>query len=187
MARRTATVPAAVEPDGVDRMLEIWKRELPDLDLATEGIVERIQKLTKHLARAMNDTLAEFNLDRGEWWLLGALRRSGPPYRLSPGQLAEHLGLSSGAMTNRLDRLESAGLLRRLPDPSDRRALQVELTEAGWQAWQDSVGVQAQKEALVASALDPEEKEMLNGLLRRLMRQFEEGQAEPRSSGARSA
>jgi DNA-binding MarR family transcriptional regulator len=90
-------------------------------------------------------------------------------------------------MTNRLDRLESAGLLRRLPDPSDRRALQVELTESGWQAWQDSVGVQAQKEALVASALDPEEKELLNGLLRRLMRQFEEGQAEPRSSEARSA
>lgn len=187
MTRRSATVRAAVEPDGVDRMLEIWKRELPDLDLATEGIVERIQKLTKHLARAMNETLAEFNLDRGEWWLLGALRRSGPPYRLSPGQLAENLGLSSGAMTNRLDRLESAGLLRRLPDPSDRRALQVELTEAGWQAWQDSVGVQAQKEALVASALDPEEKEMLNNLLRRLMRQFEEGQAESRSSDARSA
>jgi len=182
MAKRSATAPAAVEPDSVDRMLEIWKRELPELDLATEGIVERIQKLTKHLARAMNETLAEFNLDRGEWWLLGALRRSGPPYRLSPGQLADHLGLSSGAMTNRLDRLETAGLIRRLPDPSDRRALQVELTEAGWRAWQDSVGVQARKEALVASALDPEEKEMLNGLLRRLMRQFDEDQPETRSA-----
>jgi DNA-binding MarR family transcriptional regulator len=76
-------------------------------------------------------------------------------------------------MTNRLDRLEAAGLVRRLPDPSDRRALQVELTEAGWQAWQDSVGVQAQKEALVASALSAAEKDQLNGLLRRLMLQFE--------------
>jgi DNA-binding MarR family transcriptional regulator len=182
MARRAATPRQATsEEDTVDRMLRIWKKELPDLDLATEGIVERIQKLNKHLARAMNETLAEFDLDPGEWWLLGALRRSGPPYRLSPGQLAANLGLSSGAMTNRLDRLESAGLLRRLPDPSDRRALKVELTEAGWQAWQDSVGVQARKEFLVASALDPREKETLNALLRRLMLQFEDAPSDGRA------
>jgi DNA-binding MarR family transcriptional regulator len=159
--------------DSIDRILQVWKREVPDLDLATEGIVERIQKLNKHLERAMNETLAEFHLDRGECWLLGSLRYSGRPYRMSPGHLAANMGLSSGAMTNRLDRLEAAGLVRRLPDPTDRRALQVELTEAGWQAWQDSVGVQAQKEALVASALSATEKDQLNDLLRRLMLQFE--------------
>jgi DNA-binding MarR family transcriptional regulator len=159
--------------DNVDRMLEVWKNELPDLDLATEGIVERIQKLQRYLDRAMNQTLAEFGLDRGEWHLLGALRRSGPPYRRSPGHLAEDIGLSSGAMTNRLDRLEEAGLVRRLPDPDDRRGLKVELTDAGWRAWQDSTGAQAEKEALVASALNQAEKEALNGLLRRLMLEFE--------------
>lgn len=180
MARRMSSTEPVVS-DSVDVMLEVWKQELPDLDLATEGIVERIQKLNKHLARAMNETLAEFDLDRGEWWLLGALRRSGPPYRLSPGRLAAHLGLSSGAMTNRLDRLEAAGLLRRLPDPTDRRALQVELTDAGWRAWQDSTSAQARKEAMVASALDHNEKEMLNRLLRRLMHQFETDQ--PAKSG----
>jgi DNA-binding MarR family transcriptional regulator len=169
-ATATATAPAV---DNVDRMLDVWKRELPDLDLATEGIVERIQKLTKYIDRALDQTLAEFNLDRGEWKLLGALRRSGPPYRRSPGHLADDLGLSSGAMTNRLDRLETAGLVRRLPDPDDRRGLKVELTDTGWQAWQDSVGAQAQKEAMVASALDPDEKEQLNSLLRRLMLEFE--------------
>jgi DNA-binding MarR family transcriptional regulator len=170
-ASATATAPAT--RDNVDRMLEVWKHELPDLDLATEGIVERIQKLNKYLDRAMNQTLAEFGLDPGEWHLLGALRRSGPPYRRSPGQLADDIGLSSGAMTNRLDRLEEAGLLRRLPDPDDRRGLKVELTDAGWRAWQDSTGAQARKEALVASALDQGEKEALNGLLRRLMLEFE--------------
>lgn len=171
----SATATAAPSADDqVDRMLVIWKRELPDLDLATEGIVERIQKLQRYLDRAMNETLAEFKLDRGEWWLLGALRRSGPPYQKSPGKLAEDIGLSSGAMTNRLDRLEAAGLIRRLPDPDDRRALQVELTDAGWQAWQDSVGAQARKEFLVAAALDQEEKEQLNALLRRLMLEFEQ-------------
>jgi DNA-binding MarR family transcriptional regulator len=173
-AAATAARAESPEQDHVDRMLQIWKRELPDLDLATEGIVERIQKLQRYLDRAMNETLAEFKLDRGEWWLLGALRRSGPPYRMSPGKLAEDIGLSSGAMTNRLDRLEAADLIRRLPDPDDRRALQVELTEAGWQAWQDTVGTQARKEALVANALDPSEKVLLNALLRRLMLEFEE-------------
>jgi DNA-binding MarR family transcriptional regulator len=177
MAKNTvASAPATAAPaqDQVDRMLQIWKRELPDLDLGTEGIVERIQKLQRYLDRAMNETLAEFKLDRGEWWLLGALRRSGPPYRKSPGKLAEDIGLSSGAMTNRLDRLEAAGLILRLPDPDDRRALQVELTDAGWQAWQDTVGAQARKEALVANALQPDEKVALNALLRRLMLEFEE-------------
>jgi DNA-binding MarR family transcriptional regulator len=177
MAKNTvASAPATAAPaqDQVDRMLQIWKRELPDLDLGTEGIVERIQKLQRYLDRAMNETLAEFKLDRGEWWLLGALRRPGPPYRKSPGKLAEDIGLSSGAMTNRLDRLEAAGLIRRLPDPDDRRALQVELTDAGWQAWQDTVGAQARKEALVANALQPDEKVALNALLRRLMLEFEE-------------
>ena len=169
----TAPSDATAMQDNVDRMLEVWQRELPDLDLATEGIVERIQKINKYVDRAMNETLAQFNLDRGEWRLLGALRRSGPPYRRSPGYLAEDLGLSSGAMTNRLDRLEAAGLVRRLPDPDDRRGLKVELTDTGWQAWQDSVGVQAQKEAIVSSALEPEEKEQLNGLLRRIMLEFE--------------
>jgi DNA-binding MarR family transcriptional regulator len=191
MATKARPAPAAVDApaapqDHVDRMLEVWKRELPDLDLATEGIVERIQKLQRYLDRAMNETLAEFKLDRGEWWLLGALRRSGPPYRKSPGKLAEDIGLSSGAMTNRLDRLEAADLIRRLPDPDDRRALQVELTKAGWRAWQDTVGAQARKEALVANALDPSEKEMLNALLRRLMLEFEEQTGKLAHHGAKA-
>ena len=158
-----------VERDHVDSVLEIWKHELPELDLATEGIVERIQHVTKNLDRAMEETLAAHDLNRGEWRLLGALRRSGPPYRRSPGQLAREMDLSSGAMTNRLDRLEAAGLIQRQPDPSDRRGLLVELTNAGWQAWQASTGTQATKEALIASALTTREKAELNVLLRRLL------------------
>ncbi len=160
--------------DHIDGMLEIWKRELPDLDLATEGIVERIQKIARHLDHAMEETLMLQNLHRGEWRLLGALRRSGPPYRRSPGQLAGEMGLSSGAMTNRLDRMEAAGLIRRQPDPSDRRGLQVTLTDAGWQAWQTSTDAQATKEALIASALTLDEKEQLNALLRRFLLSFEQ-------------
>lgn len=176
----------ALGGDRVDRMLEIWKHELPEIDLATEGIIERIEKINRDIDRAMNATLSEFDLDRGEWRLLGALRRSGPPYRRSPGMLAKELELSSGAMTNRLDQLEKRGLIRRLPDPDDRRALKVELTDAGWQAWQDSTSAQARKEELVASALDAKEKEQLNSLLRRMMLELEKGAVDGRLAGTKA-
>lgn len=162
--------------DSVGRMLHIWKREIPELDLETEGIVERIQKLNKRFEHAMNETLAEFDIDRGEWMVLTVLRRSGDPYRLSPGTLAKVMGLSAAAMTNRLNQLESRGLIRRLPDAEDRRGVKVEMTPGGRQRWQDSVGAQAQKEALIASALTQPEKQTLNELLCRLMLQFEESQ-----------
>jgi len=158
--------------DRIDAMLGVWKREIPNLDIPTEGIVERIQALAHNFDRSMDETLAEFKLDRRSYWLLGHLRASGPPYRRSPGQLAEGMRLSSGAMTNRLDRMEKAGLIRRLPDPSDRRGVLIEPTEAGNAAWDQCVGAQAQREALIASVFSDAEKDELHGMLRRLMRAF---------------
>jgi len=162
----------ARELDRIDAMLGVWKREIPNLDIPTEGIVERIQTLAHYFDRSMDETLAEFKLDRRAYYLLGHLRSSGSPYRRSPGQLAEGMRLSSGAMTNRLDRMEEAGLIRRLPDPSDRRGVLIEPTEAGNAAWDQCVGAQAQREALIASALSEAEKDELHGLLRRLMGAF---------------
>ena len=156
------------EKDHVDRFLESIRDELPELDLTVEGIVDRINGLSRRIKRMMEETLTERSLTWGEWKVLGLLRRS-QGYRRSPGYLAVHAELSSGAMTNRLDRLEEAGLIRRLPDPTDRRGVQVELTEAGKQAYDESTAAQAAKEALVASALTGKEKEELNNLLRRLM------------------
>src|SRR3954452_20747181 len=137
--------------DSVGRMLPVWKNELPDLDLGTEGIVERIQKINRYIGRLLDETLKEFGLDMGEWSVLMALRRTGTPYRLSPGVLARHVGLSAGAMTNRLNRLEERGLVRRSRDESDRRGVVVELTDAGWQAGQGSGGGQGAKGALLAA------------------------------------
>jgi DNA-binding MarR family transcriptional regulator len=166
---------AEKQRDHVDRFLDSIKAELaPGVDLAVEGIVDRITGLSRRLRRLMEETLAEHELSWGEWKVLGLLRHHGPPYRSSPGHLAENTDLSSGAMTNRLDRLEEAGLVRRLPDPSDRRGVQVELTEAGHAAYEQSTSTQAAKETLIASALNEREKEQLNALLRRLMIAFEE-------------
>jgi DNA-binding MarR family transcriptional regulator len=166
---------AVQELDHVDRFLMSIKDELPpDLDLTVEGIVERISSLGRRLKKLMEDTLADHGLTWGEWKVLGRLLHQGPPYRLSPGKLAEYLELSSGAMTNRLDQLEEAGLVRRLPDPSDRRGVQVELTETGRKAYRRPVDTAAKKEALLTSALNAREREQLNGMLRRLMVAYEE-------------
>lgn len=161
--------------DYIDAKLPDWKRELPDLDLTVEGIVQRIDALHGLVRRSMSETLAEHDLKLGEWAVLGQLRRVGPPYRKSPGELTEHAELSSGAMTNRLDRLEEAGLVRRLPNPEDRRSLLVELTDAGHAAWEGMADDQGVKEAnVVTGALNEEERERLNNLLRRLVIAFDQ-------------
>jgi DNA-binding MarR family transcriptional regulator len=159
-------------PDRLDEMLIVWAREIPDLNSLTEGIVERIQILAKAFDRSLDETLTQYGLDRRSYHLLGRLRSYGPPYRRSPGQLAADMRLSSGAMTNRLDRMEAAGLIRRLPDPSDRRGTLVEPTEAGNATWDRTTGTQARREAMIAAVLEPAEAEELHRLLRRLMRAF---------------
>jgi DNA-binding MarR family transcriptional regulator len=159
------------ERDHVDNWLD-QHHDLP-VDREVEGIVDRINGLRRRFSRMLDETLAEFGLAEGEWKALGNLRLSGPPHRRSVGDLAKRADLSSGAMTNRLDRLEEAGLVKRVPDPDDRRGVLVELTEAGSKAWNDSVSAQAAKESLIAAALDKSEKRELNALLRRLMLEFE--------------
>ena len=129
--------------------------------------------LTRRFKRSLNDVLVEHGLTYEEWDVLGALRRAGPPFRRSAGELAKLSELSSGAMTNRLDRLEQAGFVKRHPDPDDRRGVLIELTKAGQAKWLDSTGSEAEREALIAAALTKPEKEQLNALLRRLMLEFE--------------
>lgn len=158
--------------DHVDEMLDVWVREIPDLDKLTEGIIERIQILNWNFNQSLDEVLEEYDLDRREFGLLGKLRRHGPPYQASAGRLAADLRLSSGAITNRLDRMEAAGLIRRLPDPSDRRGTLVEPTEKGHAAWDATVGASARREAAALAVLTAREKEQLHDLLRDLMQSF---------------
>ena len=168
--------PRATKPtDHVDRWLEEVGAELPpDLDLTVEGIVDRILGIGRRLQRLLDETLSAHGLSHGEWKVLSSLRWAGPPYRRSAGDLARIADLSSGAMTNRLDRVEEAGLVRRLRDPDDRRGVLVELTAKGRALWEKAIGTQAEKEALLAAALTKRELDQLNALLRRVMVEFEE-------------
>jgi DNA-binding MarR family transcriptional regulator len=167
------------ERDHIDRFLDSIRERLPMLDPEVEGIVDRIGGLDRRFKRAMDETLGEFNLDYAEYKLLGLLSREGEVYRSSPGRLARLMELSSGAMTNRLDRLEEAGLLRRLPDPDDRRGILVELTTEGKRVYEEAIGVQGRKEAFFASALNKAEQKQLNALLRRIMIEFERAEGGP--------
>jgi DNA-binding MarR family transcriptional regulator len=163
-----------LEADRVDQLLDEWAPKLPAIDLDIEAAVQRIQWIYKLINRQMEETLGEYKLSHGEWTLLRHLAMEGPPHRSSPGRLAKREGLSSGAMTNRLDQLEKAGLVRRLPDREDRRALHVELTDKGHKLWADSISAQASKEARLAAALDDRELAQLNKLLKKVLAGLEE-------------
>ena len=166
------------ERDHVDRFLESeFLEQIPNLDLAVEGIVDRIMGISRRFKKTLEETLSEHGLGWADWQLLGALVRKSPR---SAGRLAEIVELSSGAMTNRLDRLEESGLIRRLPDPDDRRGVLLELTAKGRRAYHAAAGDEATKEALITSALNKREKEELNSLLRRLMVEFERRESDAR-------
>jgi DNA-binding MarR family transcriptional regulator len=162
------------EDDHVDRLLgKIAEAGVADIDPDVEGIVDRIGSIHRRMKKAQEVTLREYGLTPPEWGVLTTLRLGGDHCKSSPGELASDLELSSGAMTSRLDRLEQAGLVRRLPDPADRRAIVVELTEKGRDAWDTAATVQGRREAFIASVLTKDEQRQLNVLLRKLLLGFE--------------
>ena len=159
--------------DHIDRLLaKIAAAGVVDIDLDVEGIVDRVGSIHRRLKKAQEATLREHGLTHAEWGVMTHLRLAGEHCRSSPGELANDLELSSGAMTSRLDRLEEAGFVRRLPDPEDRRGVVVELTEKGRQAWDTSANVQGRREAFIASTLTKQEQRQLNTLLRKLLLGF---------------
>ncbi|MGW5204740.1 MarR family winged helix-turn-helix transcriptional regulator [Streptomyces griseoincarnatus] len=155
--------------DPVDAIIEQWARVRPDLDTAGMEVFGRVYRLARAMGDRHERVYAPFGISRGEFDVLATLRRAGEPYTLSPRQLSATLMLTTGGMTGRLDRLERAGLLRRSPDPHDRRGLQVTLTEEGLRLIDEAVvaGVTEQSRAL--AALGPERSALLADLLRDLL------------------
>lgn len=163
-----------MEPDPVDKILAQWRQERPDLDVSPMGIIGRVTRLAKHLEQAIQETFSEFGLTVGEFDVLATLRRSGRPYQLSPTELFNTLMVSSGTMTHRIDRLERAELVQRIPDLSDRRGTQIQLTDKGFDVIEKAVEAHVVNEHRVLSSLDATEREVLTPLLRKLLMSFEE-------------
>lgn len=161
------------ESDSVDFCIADITSRYSAIQPEVEGAVSRISAVNKHVQRAFDDTLASHGLNHGEYRMLLRLATRSADNRMSAGELSRALMLSSGAMTNRLDRLEKAGLVRRVPDPRDRRSVQVELTAEGVQTIDTAVVEQAAKEIDVMSALSARELTQLNGLLRKVLSSLE--------------
>jgi DNA-binding MarR family transcriptional regulator len=155
--------------DPVDAIIDQWAAARPDLDTKAMEVFGRIYRLSRTMGDRMEKAYAPYGISRGEFDVLATLRRAGEPHTLSPRQLSATLMLTTGGMTGRLDKLERAGLLRRSPDPHDRRGLQVTLTEKGLHLIDEAVGAGLAVQTEALSALDDEQADRLADLLRELL------------------
>ncbi|MET9521124.1 MarR family winged helix-turn-helix transcriptional regulator [Streptomyces coeruleorubidus] len=162
--------------DPVDAIIDQWATVRPDLDTAAMEVFGRIYRLSRAMGERTEKAYARFGLGRGEFDVLATLRRAGEPYTLSPRQLSATLMLTTGGMTGRLDKLERAGLLRRSPDPHDRRGLKVTLTDKGLELIDEAVGAGLAVQTEALSGLDDGQAGQLSELLRELLRTTEDRQ-----------
>lgn len=160
--------------DEVDRLVEAWTRERPGLDVSPLEVLSRVTRLARHLDRARRAAFTRHGLELWEFDVLAALRRKGRPYQLSPGELLAATFVTSGTMTNRIDRLEVKRLVRRLPDPADRRGVHVRLTPRGRTIVDAAFADLLEVERQLLSVLTVRQRESLAGLLRELVSAFDD-------------
>ena len=158
--------------DEVDNIVDAWRRERPDLDVDPMEVLSRISRLARHLDRLRAGAFSAHDLESWEFDVLAALRRSGPPYRLSPGQLLRETLVTSGTMTNRVDRLAERGLVTRQDHPNDRRGVLVELTDAGRNVVDSAFAELMSAERQITAALDVANHDQLTRSLRLLLARY---------------
>ncbi len=164
---------SAAPYDEVDVLVSAWRRERPDLDVGPLEVLSRVSRLARHLDLARREAFAAHGLEPWEFDVLAALRREGEPYALSPGRLLQVTLVTSGTMTNRIDRLEAKGLVEREPDPDDGRSVRVLLTDAGRTRVDDALTDLLAHERRILAALAPADRDKLADLLRQLALPFE--------------
>jgi DNA-binding MarR family transcriptional regulator len=154
--------------DEVDRLVEAWGRARPDLDLGPMEVLSRVSRISHHLDLARRKAFTDHGIEPWEFDVLAALRRAGPPYELSPGRLLRETLVTSGTMTNRVDRLVARAFVERLPDPRDRRGVLVRLTDLGRRTVDGALASLLERERPLLAPLSPGERRQLASLLRRL-------------------
>jgi DNA-binding MarR family transcriptional regulator len=160
--------------DEVDRIVAAWQRELPGLDVAPLQVLSRVTRLARHLDRDRREAFAASGLETWEFDVLAALRRVGEPHELSPSALAAQTLVTSGTMTNRIDRLAGRDLVERHPDPADRRGVLVRLTSAGAARVDAALSDLLLRERATLAVLPETEAARLAHALRRLLAPFED-------------
>ncbi|OZB50956.1 MAG: MarR family transcriptional regulator [Cellulomonas sp. 14-74-6] len=159
--------------DEVDRIVAAWRRERPDLDVSPLTVLSRISRLARHLDLARRSAFARHGLETWAFDVLSALRREGAPFRLSPGALLTQTLVTSGTMTNRIDRLAEHGLVERLPSPDDRRGVLVQLTPAGLRTVDDAMADLLAVERELLGDLPEPDRDRLAELLRTVVAPFD--------------
>jgi DNA-binding MarR family transcriptional regulator len=157
----------------VDRIVEAWAHERPDLDVAPLSVLSRVSRLARHLDLARRGAFAHHGLETWEFDVLSALRRAGAPYRMSPGALLTQTLVTSGTMTNRIDRLAARALVERLPSPDDRRGVLVSLTDEGLHRVDAAMSSLLEVERRLLADLDEAERARLADLLRVVVLPFD--------------
>jgi len=159
--------------DRVDKVIEQWNQARPDLNVRSMSLVGRFKRITQHLSQEMAKTYAEHGLNPASFDVLATLRRSGPPYALSPNNLLATMMVTSGTMTNRIDQLSKTGLVQRMQNPNDARSFIVSLTEKGFTTIDSAVTSHVATQDRLTSGLTEDEYETLNGLLRKYLKSFD--------------
>ena len=161
--------------DAVDAIVEQWRRERPDLDPSGKEVAGRIVRLGSLFGQAYADAFSALGLNDGDYGVLAALRRVGAPHELTPTELARQRMMTSGGMTAAIDRLDRKGLVRRSPNPADRRGALIGLTPAGRKLVDEAMELHAQAEQELVGGLGARDREQLGRLLRKLMLSLEAG------------
>ncbi|MEA5362198.1 MarR family transcriptional regulator [Amycolatopsis sp., V23-08] len=161
------------DEDAVDAVVSAWARERPDLDLTAIGVAGRLGRLSLVLGPAQERVFGKFGLQRGEFDVLAALRRSGKPYTLIPSELSATLMMSRAGMTSRLDRLEAAGFVERTLDPNDRRSFRIRLTDRGFEVVDAAMTEHTANVTELLSSLRGKELGLLDDVLRKLLREYD--------------
>jgi len=165
--------------DEVAGVVAAWRRERPDLDVAPLEVLSRVSRLARHLDLARRTTFAAHGLETWGFDVLSALRRQGPPYQLSPGALVNETLVTSGTMTNRIDRLEDHGFVRRLASPDDRRGVLVELTDTGRERVDAAMVTLLEAERVLLAGLHGEDVGTLARLLQRVLAPMDQAEVPP--------
>ncbi|MDR1634451.1 MAG: MarR family transcriptional regulator [Bifidobacteriaceae bacterium] len=168
------STPPRIRKDATGQVVEAWGRERPDLDASPLEVFSRVTRLAKYLDQVRRDSFDRYGLQGWEFDVLAELRRSGEPYELTPGQMSAAILLSTGAMTNRLHRIEAAGLIQRREDPSDGRVVRVSLTDAGRQRVDAALADLLQREAELLAPVSATNFSRVAATLAQLLTPFEQ-------------
>lgn len=160
--------------DKVDNIIKQWNQERPDLNVAPMALIGRIKRISQFLNTGMSKTFSEHGLNAANFDVLATLRRSGPPYALSPNDLIASTMVTSGTMTNRIDQLIKAGLVERKKNPEDGRSFAISLTTKGFDVIDSALSDHVSTQDELTSGLTQEEQKRLNILLRKFVKSFED-------------